>query len=329
MAHLVTNWNAHRPEIDAYVKDESNKMPAPMYSKLFDVETTPMLESTEFGWSGFGPMVEVGEMGDSVEDESKEGYSYTFVRRAYRKHAVFSSDLAETGQSLKIEQIARDLPRTLMYTRELNVFGMLRNAFNPLYTWGDGKTLASVAHPLKNGSGTQANTFSDGVQLPLDLENVKILQDVMYNMVSNSGNLLNIGEKPILFFTPNNRVKAFEIAESDLKSAENEKNYWKGNLYDLMEIPWMKYEAAKQAGEITAAKSSSSNFYDSMWGLIDPTLAKKYFKVKIASGYAKYTDKVREQNQALVKYAYDKYTWGTTGYYPIVISKGDNSTYAG
>ena len=98
--------------------------------------------------------------------------------------------------------------------------------------------------------------------------------------------------------------------------------------YEL-EVDWMKYMIAKQAGEITAAQSDASNIYDSMWALVDPDLAKKYFKVKVASGYAKYDEEMIKSNQALKKYAYDKYTFGATGYFPIAMSKGDGTTYTG
>jgi len=331
MAQTTQNWQLWRDEISAWTMDESNKGPEPMSKKIFSYETTNDLEDTEFSWSGYGLMQEVGEMGSSVEDEALEGYAYTFARRVFRKHTVFSSDLFETGKKLKAETIARDLPRSVNYSREVNIWGMVRNAFNPLWTYGDAKPLISLTHPLKNGGGTQANTFSDGVQLALDDEAVKSLQDQLNDMVSNSGNTLSIGVKPILLVAPRLRVKAFEIAESDGKPFEqsNTANYYKGALYDILEVDWIKYMIAKQAGEITAAQSSSSNFYDSMWGLVDPELAKKYFKVKVASGYAKYDDELVKSNQALKKYAYDKYTFGATGYFPIALSKGDGSTYAG
>jgi len=331
MANTVQNWALWRDEIASWTQDESIKAPEPMSKRIFAYESTNDLESTDFSWSGYGLMQEVGEMGNSVEDDALEGYAYTFARRVFRKHSIFSSDLFETGKKLKAEEIARDLARAVNYSREVNIWGMIRNAFNPLWTYGDAKPLVSVAHPLKNGSGTQANTFADGVQLALSSDAVKSLQDQLNDMVSNSGNSLSIGAKPLLLVSPRNRVKAFEIAESDGKvdSADNNANYYKGGLYDVLEVDWMKYMIAKQAGEITAAQSDASNIYDSMWALVDPDLAKKYFKVKVASGYAKYDEEMIKSNQALKKYAYDKYTFGATGYFPIAMSKGDGTTYTG
>jgi hypothetical protein len=333
MSHTLATWDLYRPEIDAFIKDEEQKI-TPMYEKIFSVENTNRLEKTEFGWSGLSPMVRVEETGDSVEDENLQGYAWSYVRQVYRKHITFSSDLIETNQQPdpKMETMARELPRAVAYSRNMNAFGMIRNAFSSSYLWGDGKALASTAHPLKNGTGTQPNTFADGVQRALSKLALQELEDVLQDMISNSGNSMYIENvKPILWFAPKYRVKAFELAESELtpETDANAANYWKGNLYDLWELPYIKYRFAYQAGETEVAQTSADNYWDSMWGLIYPTVTQKYFKMKIADGYAKYSDEEIKRNQTFVKYASDKYTFGNTGFFGFVASKGDGTTYTG
>lgn len=329
------DWQTWKPEIDAYIEDEMAAQPSTQaYEEIFNVESTNRLQINEVGYSGVGPMVNVGELGDAVEDESIEGYGYSYIRQEFRKQKTFSSSLFETDQTNTIQTMSKDMANCVPISRNLNAFGMFRNGWDSTVKYGDQKPLFSIAHPLKDGSGTQPNTFRDGVQLPLTYNNAIALQDVMLSMVSNSGNLLTIGSQSrnkVLFGSEMLRTQLFDIAGVDnVKQpdvANNNANYFvKGDKFDVMIIDWIGYEAAKLAGETTVAKSSSSNYWDTMWGIIDIALAKRYFKFYFAEGYAQYDDEIKKSNQALIKYAYDKFAWGNSGYFPIVASKGDRST---
>lgn len=338
MAHTTQKWQVWKPEIDAYITDEEDQLPMGAHEEIFTVSSTDRLSVNELTDSGFGPMQEVGEQGDAVEDEALEGYEYNYVRKNYRKKAVFTKVLMDTDQADEIEKRARDLTRSVRYSRELNIFGMLRNAWNSSITYGDGKTLVSLSHPRKDGGTSQANTFSDGVQQPLTYDNVKIAQDQMISVVSNTGNLMNVsnpGANKCIIVNPYLREAAFQIAgvegpDMEPDTADNNSNYFrKGEKFDVLVVDWLSYEAARQAGETAVAKTSSSNFYDTMWGIVDKDMAKRYFKVYEQKGYPYYDDDVNKDNESLIKYAYDGYTFGNTAWYPIFLSKGDSSTFSG
>lgn len=335
MAHTVADWSTWKKEVDAFISDEQDNMPAGSYTEVFDVQETDRLQLTEITYSGYQPMVEVGEMGNAVDDEALEGFLTNYQRRIYRKQVVFSKVLWDTDQTNVIEKQSRGLPFNSRYSRQLNIWSDFRRAWDPSRLHGDGKTLVSVAHPRKDGGPVQANTFLDGVQKPLTYDNALELQDVMLSVVSNSGNLMTVGSEgsqKTIIVPPTLREQAFQIAGVDgpdykAGSADNDKNYFrKGDRFNVLVVDFLKYEAARQAGETSAAKSAT--FYDSMWGIIDLSIAKDYFKVYEAMGYPSFDDEVNKKNESLIYYSYDHYAFGNTAWYPVALSKGDNSSFA-
>lgn len=337
MAMTTQLHQTWKPEIDAYIQDELDQMPDSLYKQVFTVRTSDRLQLQEVDYGAFTPMVTVGELGDAVEDNAIEGYKNLYQGLNYRKSATFSSDLLETDQTGEVERIARSFANVVEYSRNLWVFSSWRRGWDGLITYGDSKPLFSIAHPLKTGGYTNANTFADGVQRPLSYDNVLLAQDAMIANVSQSGNILQngaIGRNKVLWCSPYLREKAFQLAGvHDLPSekpttTDRAKNYFvSGDKFDVLVVPWVSYEAARQAGETgTVTKSSNSNYWDSMWGLMDTDLFKRFAKVWFRTGYPMFADEITKANQAFVKYAYDKYAYGYTSPLGIFGSKGDSST---
>jgi phage major head subunit gpT-like protein len=62
----------------------------------------------------------------------------------------------------------------MAYTKQVKAAAVLNNGWNSTYTYGDGQTLFSTAHPLVSG-GTNSNTTATGVDLnETSLENAVI-----------------------------------------------------------------------------------------------------------------------------------------------------------
>lgn len=337
MANTTSNWSTWKSEIDLWIDTEMNKnyVTKPMYGEIFGVSESSKLINYVQNYSGFTPMVETGELEDAVDDNPIQGYGFAYVRKYYRKSTTFSVSLIETDQSDKVKQIANGFPGTIMYSRNLKIFSMFRRAWDTGLTYGTGKPLASVAIPYKNGSGTYSNTFVDGVQRPLSYDAVNRLTDEsLYTVNSDAGNMLMNGaegQKKILFGSYALREKLYQIGKVEGKPGtnENDMNYIvKGDAYDVMVLPFVSHQAAVAAGETTIARTSTSNFYDSIWGVLDPVLAKQNMKVFFSTGYSKgkFDDEILKSNQALVKYCYDSYAFGLSDHRHMAISKGNGST---
>lgn len=330
-----------RKEIDNYILEGVNNRPAKVCDMLYDIQTTNQLQINDVQMAKVGYMEQVGETSEAEADEPIDGYQYVYNQARYSKKASFSSALMEsdlTGN--KVMQKAIDLVDSLENSRELRSLSMFRRAWDSTLTYGDAKTLISTAHPRKDGGADQSNTFADGVQKPLTYSNVEELEGQMISFVDNNGNLMNAGgkgKKKCILTSSANRVKAFQIAgvngainqpDTDL----NNKNYYtQGDKYDVITTDWLGYEAARAAGEFSGAKTSEDNFYDSMWFLIDLDLAKKYAKMYKQQGYetGKYFSELDNSTLVTTYFAHDKYAYGNSGFYFIVGSKGDNSTYTG
>jgi hypothetical protein len=337
MAHLTTNWQTWKPEIDAYIQDEKAAQPKSVYSQLFDVRSTNRLQINDVTYSGMSKMESVGELGDAVEDESLEGYTTSYSRSYYRKSATFSAALMQTDQTGTVETLARDLARLPEYTRNLEAFSVFRRGWDTTKTYGNAKQLISVSLPRKDGGGTQYNTFSDGVQRPLTYDNALDLQDQLIALLSNSGNLMGVGDmgrNKTILCSPYLREDAFQIAgvngpDKEPDTNENNMNFFrKGDKFDVLCTQWISYEAAVDAAETAVAKTSASNYWDSMWFIVDTTIVKRYLKFFFSEGYAKYDDEITKANEALVKYVYDSFAYGVSSPIFVVGSKGDNTTFA-
>jgi len=337
MARTVTNFSVWKKELDAYIEDEQANLPESAYKQIFTERSVSDLKMLETTWSGDRKMDAVSELGNAVEVDDLEGYSTTYSPQNYRNKKTFSSLMLGTDKTGKAEEMARSLATHPKYSRDLNMFSTFRRGWDTTFLLGTGKQLISTAQPRKDGGGTQYNTFTNGVQYPLEYDRVLQLQDVLISNVSNSGTLTQTGDQgrnKVIVVGPYLREDAFQIAGvngPDLQpdTADNNKNYFrKGDRFDVLVTGWITYEAAVEAGETAVAKTASGNIWDTMWFLMDTKLCKKYFKVYTQEGYPKYSDEVKKANESLVKYAYDAYAYGVTNWLGVAGSKGDSTTFS-
>lgn len=331
------NWSK---EIESYILDEENNTRPSQFADIATVIPTDDLYMIDKNAAGLGAMQEVSDLGNAVDDSAIEGYQTRYELKNFRKKVVMSRNLMKGDKVGLVEQMAREVVRVPLYSRELNVMSVLRNAWDATKLGGDGKPLISTTHPRKDGGTAQANTYTDGVQRPITYDNVLRLQDVGYSMVSHTGNVLNAftsGKKKLLFGAPSLREKLYQIAgprTSDVMrlkpgTDENDINYIEQREnFDVLVLDALQFEYAKQAGETGSATKTSGNYWDSIWGLIDVEQAKKVFKVFVANGYPYNHTETNWDNESITKYIFDAYMYGFSHYNWIVASKGDGSTYS-
>jgi hypothetical protein len=337
---LPEDFELAKPEIYSFIDEEKDTMITDaQYNAIFSTEEVTRLEIPDVPYAGVGPMVAVGNTGDAVPDKPIEGFKTVTRNQTYAKVIEFSQDLWQTDQHNKVEEMSRDLPRAVAYSRNLVLTGVLRNAWNPTFLYGNGKPYASITHPLKNGSGTFANTYTDGVQRPVNYDNaLKLRDEGLLSQVSDSGNILNIGtssRKHLLIGGPSLQQKLFELADvsSDQRpdTANRAMNWFvKGANYDVLILDFMRFEAAKQSGETgTITKGSSSDFWSTSWAVADVDILKQYLKLYVRKGYkaGKYYDEVTKRNRVMNFFGEDNFGYAAVAPYGIALSKGDASTY--
>ena len=136
----TANWDLWNDRIDSFVEDEHNQMPESIFGRFFDIQPESNIEWQEQGWSGFSPMVPVGEGGDAIEDDPIQGFLTIYQLSELKKSTKFTSTLRETDKHNNIEKMARAFARTPQYSRDLRIMGMFRNAFDSTITFGNGRS---------------------------------------------------------------------------------------------------------------------------------------------------------------------------------------------
>lgn len=319
------------PGIEMWMQEEADSaMFKSMYTKLFSVETTNRLYEDDSSWAGIDYPELVGEQAASPEDSFLLGYTWRYQQNTYKRKMSVSSllDKVDLYGVAQAENMSRELSRKAIQGRDINAFSVLRRAFDATVVYGDAKPLISVAHPRKDGGAAQRNTFLDGVQRPLSYDNLKLLEDVLFNVVSNKGIPLNIGmdSKPLLIVTRYNREAALQIAEADSipGSADESVNYFKGRNLDVMVVPYLDHIFAFNQGETA---STDRETWDKRYFLVDPTLVKKMLKFKQLQNFEVKSWEDKDTDQMMAKVV-DVYAYGISGWYGITGSLGDGTTYA-
>lgn len=327
--HLTTTHpELTAPGVEAWLEEEA-MLHKPMFTKLFQLETTSRLYEDDSSVAGIGYLEEVNEAGTSPEDNFTLGYESRYQQKVFKKKISVSKLLEKTDLYSIIdgEKRTRELSRKAAQSRDIRAFEVLRRGFDSSLTYGDGKSLISTAHPRKDGGASQSNTFSDGIQRSLSYDAAKEMEDQIMEVVSNSGTPIDVAMNGnmVLVVTPYNREVALQIAETeDGRPGEGDHgvNYWKGRSLDVMEVPYMSHRYARAMGETT---STDRTTYDQRWFLIDPYYAKKVLKFKQIQDFEIKSWEDEDTDVMYAKVA-DIFAVGTSGWYGIGGSLGDNTT---
>lgn len=314
------------PGIEMWM-DEEAKMYKPMFTQVFSLENTSRLYEDDSSIAGIDYPEVVGESASSPEDEYLIGYMWRYEQKIYKRKISISKLLQQTDLYGKMKQDSKELSRKAAQNRDVRAFGVFRNAFNQSYLYGDGKSLISVAHPRKDGGATQRNTFLDGVQRPLTYDNLKLLEDVLIEVVNNKGIPIPVGldAKLMLLVTPYNREAALQIAQTDGTPgvADNSVNYFKGRNMDVLVCPYISWRFAYKMGDTA---STDREAWDKRFFLLDPSYSKRFLKFKALQDF---DVKAWEDSDTDVWYSKvrDVFAYGISGWYGIAGSLGDGTTY--
>jgi Mu-like prophage major head subunit gpT len=127
------------------------------HKEIFDIETSERAFEEEVKLAGFGT-APVKTEGSAINyDTAQEAWTARYNHLTYALGFSITEEAFEDNlyDSLSA-RYTKALARSMANTKQVTSANVLNNATNSNYTYGDGQTLLSTAHPLVNG-GTNAN----------------------------------------------------------------------------------------------------------------------------------------------------------------------------
>lgn len=135
------------------------------HKEIFEVETSERSFEEEAKLSGFAAAPVKNEGQAIAYDNAQEVWTARYNHETIAMGFSITEEAMEDNlyDSLSA-RYTKALARAMSYTKEVKAAAILNNGFDANYTYGDGQTLFSTAHPLVSG-GTNSNKPSSGVDL--------------------------------------------------------------------------------------------------------------------------------------------------------------------
>jgi hypothetical protein len=152
------------PGVNAWYGKAYNEYPVE-HTDLFDKYTSRKGFEEDVGISSFG-LAQVKPEGQSVSfDTEVQGFITRYTHIAYGLGFIVTKEAFEDDQyDVIAERRARALAFSMRQTKENVAANVYNRAFNASYTFGDGVSMISSAHPNVAG-GTQSNTLAVNANL--------------------------------------------------------------------------------------------------------------------------------------------------------------------
>jgi hypothetical protein len=135
------------------------------HKEIYDTETSERSFEEETKLSGFGaaPVKNEGQAisYDNAQEAWTARYNHETVAMGF---SVTEEAMEDNLYDSLSSRYTKALARAMSYTKQVKAANILNNGFNSAFTYGDGKSLFSTAHPLVSG-GTNSNTPSTAADL--------------------------------------------------------------------------------------------------------------------------------------------------------------------
>lgn len=145
------------------------------HKEIYDIETSERSFEEETKLSGFGA-APVKNEGQTIRyDNAQEAWTARYNHETIAYGFAITEEAVEDNlyDSLSA-RYTKGLARGMAYTKQVKAAAILNNAFSSGFTYGDGVSLCSTAHPLVSG-GVNSNRPTVGVDLnETSLENAVI-----------------------------------------------------------------------------------------------------------------------------------------------------------
>jgi len=198
------------------------------HKEIYDTESSERSFEEETKLSGFSAAPVKNEGAAIAYDNAQEAWTARYNHETIAMGFSITEEAMEDNlyDSLSA-RYTKGLARAMAYTKQVKAAAILNNAFSAAYTYGDGVSLCSTAHPLVSG-GTNSNRPSVGADLnETSLENA-VIQIAAW---TDERDLLIAAKPKKLIVPPALQFVATRLLETSLRvgTADNDINALKNN----------------------------------------------------------------------------------------------------
>jgi hypothetical protein len=198
------------------------------HKEIYETETSERSFEEETKLSGFTAAPVKNEGSAIAYDNAQEAWTARYNHETIAMGFSITEEAMEDNlyDSLS-SRYTKSLARAMAYTKQVKAAAILNNGFSSAYTYGDGVSLFSTAHPLVSG-GTNSNTFTT----PADLNETSLEAAVIQIAGWTDERGLLIAAKPKkLIVPPNLQFVATRLLETELRvgTTDNDINAIKNN----------------------------------------------------------------------------------------------------
>lgn len=135
------------------------------HTEIFDTESSERSfeEETKLATFGAAPVKQEGDglFYDNAQEVWTARYTHETIAMGF---SITEEAMEDNLYDSLSTRYTKALARSMAYTKQVKGAAILNNGYAPAYTYGDGKVLFSVSHPLANG-GVNSNRPTTGVDL--------------------------------------------------------------------------------------------------------------------------------------------------------------------
>jgi len=198
------------------------------HKEIYETETSERSFEEETKLSGFSAAPVKNEGSAIRYDNAQEAWTARYNHETIAMGFSITEEAMEDNlyDSLS-SRYTKSLARAMAYTKQVKAAAILNNGFSSAFTYGDGVSLFSTAHPLVSG-GVNSNTFTT----PADLNETSLEAAVIQIAGWTDERGLLIAAKPKkLIVPPNLQFVATRLLETELRvgTTDNDINAIKNN----------------------------------------------------------------------------------------------------
>jgi hypothetical protein len=198
------------------------------HKEIYECETSERSFEEETKLSGFSAAPVKNEGQSVAYDNAQEAWTARYNHETIAMGFSITEEAVEDNlyDSLSA-RYTKGLARAMAYTKQVKAAAILNNGFSGSYTYGDGVSLFSTAHPLVNG-GTNSNRPAVGTDLnETSLENA-VIQIAAW---TDERGLLIAAKPKKLIVPPALMFVATRLLETELRvgTTDNDINALKNN----------------------------------------------------------------------------------------------------